>query len=50
MLKQIRLIDFKSFRRLGSRWQGVLQVCPELADLKQRIATWLSDNAEDGAG
>lgn len=31
----------KAMEGLGSKWQGLLQVCPELADLKQRIATWL---------
>lgn len=32
-----------AMRGLGSKWQGVLEVCPELADLRQRIASWLSD-------
>lgn len=31
----------KAMEGLGSKWQGVLQVCPEIADLKQRIALWL---------
>lgn len=31
----------KAMEGLGSKWQGLLQVCPELADLKQRIAVWL---------
>lgn len=31
----------KAMKGLGSKWQGLLQVCPELADLKQRIAIWL---------
>lgn len=26
---------------LGSQWRGVLQRCPEIEDLKQRIGTWL---------
>ena len=31
-----------AMRQLGPKWQGVLEVCPELADLRQRIAVWLS--------
>lgn len=31
-----------AMRQLGSKWQGLLNVCPELAELKQRIADWLS--------
>jgi len=31
----------KAMEGLGSKWQGLLQVCPELADLKQRITVWL---------
>jgi hypothetical protein len=31
----------KAMEGLGSKWQGLLQVCPELTDLKQRVAHWL---------
>lgn len=30
-----------AMRDLGSQWRGVLQRCPELAELKRRIETWL---------
>lgn len=30
-----------AMRRLGSNWKGVLEVCEELKELKQRIASWL---------
>lgn len=33
----------QAMRRLGPQWQGLLQVCPELAKLKQRIAQWLEE-------
>jgi hypothetical protein len=28
-------------RDLGVHWKGVLQCCPELKELQQRIAEWL---------
>lgn len=28
-------------RDLGSRWRGVLEICPELEELKQRIRGWM---------
>ena len=31
-----------AMRELGSKWKGVLDVCPELAELKQTLADWLS--------
>jgi hypothetical protein len=30
-----------AMRELGGQWRGVLDRCPELKDLKQRIETWL---------
>jgi hypothetical protein len=30
-----------AMRPLGQKWKGVLDVCPELAELKQRLSTWL---------
>jgi len=36
----------EAMRSLGGKWQGLLQVCPELAELKQRIADWLKTRAE----
>jgi len=30
-----------AMRELGSRWQGLLQVCPELAELERRLADQL---------
>lgn len=30
-----------AMRELGQEWQGVLKICPELTDLKKRIASWL---------
>lgn len=32
----------RAMEPLGRRWQSLLQVCPELAELRQRLATWLS--------
>lgn len=29
-----------AMRGLGARWKGVLEVCPELGELRQRIAGW----------
>lgn len=29
-----------AMRALGPQWQGVLKVCPELAELQQKIAGW----------
>ncbi len=34
-----------AMRELGPKWQGVLAVCPELADLRRRIAAWLSESS-----
>jgi hypothetical protein len=31
-----------AMRELGSKWKGVLEVCPELAELKQTLLGWLS--------
>jgi hypothetical protein len=31
-----------AMRDLGARWKGLLEVCPELEDLKQMIGAWLS--------
>lgn len=36
----------KAMEGLGSEWQGLLQVCPEIAELKRRIAEWLDSQAE----
>lgn len=36
----------RAMRELGKSWNGLLQVCPELAELKDRIAAWLAQNAE----
>ncbi|MCP4657613.1 MAG: hypothetical protein GY856_19580 [bacterium] len=33
-----------AMRRLGSEWQGVLSVCPELVELKQRIRSCLDQD------
>jgi hypothetical protein len=30
-----------AMREIGQRWRGVLQVCPELAELQRRISIWL---------
>lgn len=30
-----------AMRELGAHWKGVLQCCPELRDLQQRIEVWL---------
>jgi len=30
-----------AMRSLGSRWKGMLQVCSELRELKEKIAAWL---------
>ena len=34
-----------AMRSLGSRWQGVLDVCPELEELKQRLAARLNESS-----
>ncbi len=34
-----------AMRPLGNRWHGLLAVCPELAELKERIADWLAARA-----
>ncbi|MGZ3456933.1 MAG: hypothetical protein ACXU86_00335 [Archangium sp.] len=39
----------KAMEGLGSKWQGLLQVCPELAEFKQHIATWLETWGEQVA-
>jgi hypothetical protein len=31
---------------LGSKWRGVLTLCPELEDLKQRLGAWLVRHGE----
>lgn len=31
-----------AMRDLGSRWRGVLALCPEIDDLRQRIERWLA--------
>jgi len=28
-------------RELGGQWRGVLERCPEIKDLKQRLEVWL---------
>jgi hypothetical protein len=33
----------QAMRKLGAQWQGLLQVCPELGELRQRIARWLEE-------
>jgi hypothetical protein len=35
----------KAMRELGSAWKGLLQVCPELGELHQRIGAWASARA-----
>lgn len=30
----------RAMRELGASWQGLLQVCPELRELHERIGTW----------
>ena len=35
----------RAMRELGRSWSGLLQVCPELTELKDRIAAWLAENA-----
>jgi len=32
----------RAMRELGANWRGLLQVCPELADLRDRIDVWLA--------
>ncbi len=34
-----------AMRHLGASWQGVLKICPELAELKDRIAAWLDERS-----
>jgi hypothetical protein len=34
-----------AMRDLGGRWRGVLEVCPEIDALKQRIRGWLDERA-----
>lgn len=31
-----------AMRELGAKWRGMLQVCPELAELEQTVQGWLS--------
>jgi hypothetical protein len=31
----------RAMRDIGHGWRGLLQVCPEIDDLKHRIAVWL---------
>lgn len=33
----------EAMRELGTRWKGVLQCCPELKELQQRIEKWLAE-------
>lgn len=35
-----------AMRDLGSKWRGVLTVCPELEELKQRLGAWLARHGE----
>ena len=35
----------KAMEGLGAKWQGLLKLCPELEELKQRIAAWLEQHA-----
>lgn len=35
-----------AMRELGSKWRGVLTVCPELEELKQRLGAWLARHGE----
>lgn len=30
-----------AMRPLGQKWKGVLDVCPELAELRRRVSSWL---------
>lgn len=32
----------RAMRDLGQGWTGLLAVCPELSELKQRVAAWLT--------
>jgi hypothetical protein len=32
----------RAMRDLGTGWNGLLAACPELAELKKRIAVWLT--------
>jgi hypothetical protein len=34
-----------AMRELGTRWKGVLEVCPELEELKQCVGEWLARRA-----
>lgn len=34
-----------AMRELGTKWKGVLKVCPELAELEQTLQGWLSRRA-----
>jgi hypothetical protein len=35
-----------AMRDLGNKWRGVLAVCPELEELKQRLGAWLERHGE----
>lgn len=35
-----------AMRNVGREWKGLLEICPELAELKDRIATWLGGGRE----
>lgn len=39
-----------AMRELGAKWKGVLEVCPELEELKQTLADWLSRRNPAAAG
>jgi hypothetical protein len=34
-----------AMRELGAGWRGLLQVCPELQELRERIRGWLESRA-----
>jgi hypothetical protein len=36
-----------AMRGLGSKWRGILRGCPELAELRERIAGWLAARSAD---
>jgi hypothetical protein len=39
----------RAMRDLGSSWRGLLDLCPEIDGLKQRIQQWLQDRQEGAA-
>jgi hypothetical protein len=42
----VKVMVIPAMRDLGSKWRGVLMVCPELEALKQRIGAWLVRHGE----